>query len=85
MSVAMAEEVENVANGLLFFYLLIDELVYEIDACAVVFGISHIGQLVDFLRDPHLVLQRALEDVLRVLEIYNFILKVVSLIIKKSP
>ena len=33
MAVAVAEQVQDVAHGLLLFHLLVNELVYEIDAC----------------------------------------------------
>ena len=69
VAVTMTEEVEDVADGLLLFYLLVNELVDEVDGGAVVLGISHVSQFVNLLCHPHLVLQRALEDVLRVLEV----------------
>ena len=61
MAVAVAEEVEDVADGLLFLYLLVDELVDEVDGGAVVLSVGHICQFVDFFGYPLLVLQGALE------------------------
>ncbi len=48
VAVAMTEEVQNVANTLLFFYLLVDKLVYEVDGGTVVLLVGHISQFVDF-------------------------------------
>ena len=45
MAVAVAEQVQDVAHGLLLFHLLVNELVYEIDACTVMLFISRNGDV----------------------------------------